>query len=198
MSGENHDWFNALARYELKVDKDGAASASMSSKQAAHVASIEANMAVAPRATLFVKYAGRLLDDRAVGLSRSSLTQMAQGRLTFDVTPRIDLGVDGRFLWQDQRRSLTQSWGVEAGYRLATNFWLSLGYNFTAYDQGAFAPDAELASQGPYLSFRYKFDEGLGRFLRGGPLTLKGEKPTQAVTEPIPDTEKIPVHCCPN
>jgi hypothetical protein len=47
---------------------------------------------------------------------------------------------------------------MELGYLIATNLWVSAGYNFSGYK------DAELqggdhTAKGAYLRMRYKFDE---------------------------------------
>ena len=50
--------------------------------------------------------------------------------------------------------------GVETGYLLGANFWVSAGYNFFGYDDDELAPEGD-TQQGPYLRFRLKFDEDI-------------------------------------
>jgi hypothetical protein len=48
--------------------------------------------------------------------------------------------------------------GIEAGYMLAQNLWVSAGYNIFGYKD----PDmqgADYTAKGVYVRLRYKFDE---------------------------------------
>jgi hypothetical protein len=44
------------------------------------------------------------------------------------------------------------------GYLVATNLWVSAGYNFTGYKDADLA-GADYTARGPYVRLRYKFDE---------------------------------------
>jgi len=50
--------------------------------------------------------------------------------------------------------------GVELGYLLATNFWVSAGYNVFGYRDADLA-GADYTAKGPFVRLRYKFDETL-------------------------------------
>ena len=50
--------------------------------------------------------------------------------------------------------------GIEAGYLLATNLWVSAGYNFMGYQDDELA-NTSSTGEGAYLRFRFKFDENL-------------------------------------
>lgn len=48
--------------------------------------------------------------------------------------------------------------GASVGHSLATNTWLSLGYNLVGFRDEDFSRSRH-TSQGPYLKFRIKFDQ---------------------------------------
>lgn len=87
---------------------------------------------------------------------------LLSGRAVYDISPRIDLGVMGSQLRgisaTDHGRQ--SALGLEAGYLVQDNVWLSLGYNirgFTAADMTG----ADYTQHGTYLRLRMKFDEDL-------------------------------------
>jgi hypothetical protein len=89
---------------------------------------------------------------------------LVSGRLVYDITNRIDIGVMASVLKgvsaSDRGRQF--AYGVEAGYQLQDNVWLSAGYNW----RGFAAPDMtgnDYTVRGVYLRLRMKFDEDLFR-----------------------------------
>jgi opacity protein-like surface antigen len=48
--------------------------------------------------------------------------------------------------------------GLDLGYRLRDNMWLSLGYNILGFDDADFR-DARYTAQGPFLRFSIKADQ---------------------------------------
>jgi hypothetical protein len=80
--------------------------------------------------------------------------------VVYDLGKRWDVGLAGAVQAGDGGARQT-AWGVELGYLLATNLWLSAGYN-----RSGFAADRDLAGyeytqRGAYLRLRFKFDETL-------------------------------------
>jgi uncharacterized repeat protein (TIGR01451 family) len=179
-----NDRVNLLSRYDFKYESAGLA------RSQVHVGSVESSIGVNSRTHLFLKYANRITQDSADDAFRST-TQMIESRVTYDLTPKIDLGIEGRHLWQNGLKTQLWGYGVEGGYRLATNLWLSVGYQINGIDQDRFA-EGEGVVSGLYIRLRYKFDEGIIDFLRGRPLTLKGvrplrdEKPVPQIVRPMP------------
>jgi hypothetical protein len=57
-------------------------------------------------------------------------------------------------------QSKTYAIGVELGFMVMENLWLSGGYNFYGYRDEDFA-NGEYTNKGTYLRLRYKFDEDL-------------------------------------
>ena len=48
--------------------------------------------------------------------------------------------------------------GLDIGYNVMTNVWITLGYNFEGFYDSDFA-DARYTAQGPYLRFAIKADQ---------------------------------------
>jgi uncharacterized repeat protein (TIGR01451 family) len=110
------------------------------------------------RQRLAVSWIGRHVEsDRSVGLP-STLTWLTSLHYTAEVRPRWTFGGSLRRFAQD--RSDTETWGhgVEVGYLLLRNLWVTGGYNFAGFDDDAF-PGADRTDEGAFLSVRFKFDE---------------------------------------
>jgi opacity protein-like surface antigen len=48
--------------------------------------------------------------------------------------------------------------GLDVGYNVRDNMWLTLGYNLAGFDDSDFA-QARYTAQGPYLRFQIKADQ---------------------------------------
>ena len=55
---------------------------------------------------------------------------------------------------------------VSTGYSVFKNAWISVGYNFSGFDDRDFS-DANYTVQGPYLQFRFKFDDSTAKEIAG-------------------------------
>jgi hypothetical protein len=57
------------------------------------------------------------------------------------------------------------------GYNAFENAWISMGYNFTGFEDRDFSP-ADFTAEGPFVQFRMKFDQESMRdalkWLQGG------------------------------
>ena len=79
----------------------------------------------------------------------------AEGR--FDVTERIDLGLRGSLLTNNEVGT-AYSWGPSVGVSPVDNVWISAGYNVQGFKDNDFEA-AEYARKGAYLQLRVKFDQ---------------------------------------
>jgi hypothetical protein len=80
--------------------------------------------------------------------------------VTYEFAPRWDVGFVSSALFGDSTASRQYGVGLEVGYLLATNLWVSAGYNFSGYRDADLA-GADYTTKGPYVRLRYKFDEAL-------------------------------------
>lgn len=147
--------WNALARYELKLQSDD----SLGDERKVHVWSSAAN--VHPRHDLSVStlYSGKYVATRT-GVRSSSSAHSFGAHINYDITERIDLGLSLGVLGNRDFTTRKSQFGAEAGYLLISNLWVSAGYNWFGYE------DRDLhtfnyTNPGVYARFRFKFTEDL-------------------------------------
>ena len=56
--------------------------------------------------------------------------------------------------------------GMDLGYNVTTNVWITLGYNFQGFYDADFA-DARYTAKGPYLRFAVKADQHMLKSIAG-------------------------------
>jgi len=147
--------WNGLAKYEYKLESDNGAA---DFKRAVHSVAVTANWQ--PRAeTVFTgRYAAKLAQDRSGGLDTRSTAQLVAARVTQELTRDWDIGATAQMLVEGGTRSRQFGLGVEAGYQLRRNMWVSAGYNVLGFRE----PDlsgADATARGAYVRLRMKFDE---------------------------------------
>ncbi|MCL2463467.1 MAG: DUF11 domain-containing protein [Micrococcales bacterium] len=167
----DQDVWNVLARYERRSETVrgagtvlGAISGNalgfdtaLPGSQSADIVSLHFNANPQPG----FYFAGRLaakwsaLDDG--DLKSSYAAQLLQVRLTRDLGPDWDAGIQAGVLHGNggaQQKTL----GLEVGYRLHKNLWLSVGYNIVGLSDRDLLAD-EYTSKGGFIRLRFKFDE---------------------------------------
>jgi hypothetical protein len=83
-----------------------------------------------------------------------------------DLGAKWDVGVRGAMLVSMQSDLYRYSTGVSVGYNLMQNMWVSLGYNFTGFEDDDFV-GSDYTAKGPFLKLRMKFDQDLLRKFLG-------------------------------
>ncbi|WP_273952062.1 DUF11 domain-containing protein [Curvibacter cyanobacteriorum] len=161
----DQDLWNAIGRYEHRLQNNGLVSSSTgltlpgSTRTESHIISVQAN--VQPqRATLMnARYAVKWNQLNSDGLTSSALTHLVFGRVTHDLNASWDVGLQaGLTFARDGVRSTQTILGLEAGYQLMPNLWMSGGYNFLGIKDPDLAGNA-FTSKGAYVRMRFKFDE---------------------------------------
>ena len=71
---------------------------------------------------------------------------------------RFDVGANASVYNSYESGVTDYGLGLDVGYNIATNVWLTLGYNFTGFYDADFT-DARYTAQGPYLRFSIKADQ---------------------------------------
>ena len=94
------------------------------------------------------------------GVSDNFIAQLYSGRVTYDITKNWDLGVMGSVQY-GQYGAQQGAFGVEVGYLIRQNLWLSAGYNFSGFTADPDLAGYEYTSEGIYLRLRFKFDQDL-------------------------------------
>ena len=104
------------------------------------------------------QHGAKYVFDTIDGAGYQSFTTLFGVEARKDITQKIDIGLHLGTLrsWSSSARDYQL--GVSAGFKVADNAWLSVGYNH----RGFFDPDfagAEFRAQGFYLNLRFKFDQ---------------------------------------
>jgi hypothetical protein len=159
----DHNRFNALAKVEHKLEKDASNAASGELQSRAWILSTHADWHPSRPWWLTGRVAGKWQTDTLEAGVRSRFNaQLLAGRVVYDITERWDIGAMAA-VQLGQRGARQHALGVEAGYLLQQNLWLSAGYNHSGFRGDADLTGYEYTQQGAYLRLRFKFDETLWR-----------------------------------
>ena len=150
---------NALMRVEYRTTDTSDPLLGDSGRQVV-IVSGHMNQQVNARLSLAGRLAGKWAQDQSPGLSSTYHTELIAGRLTYDLTPKWDIGLQASALIGGGGRAQQLGLGGEVGYLLAKNLWFSVGWNVLGFS------DRDLTAQdytqlGGFLRLRFKFDEGL-------------------------------------
>ena len=85
---------------------------------------------------------------------------LAGGRLLYDIEKRWDVGAQAYTLRSNTGKSEQYALGLEVGRLVVENLWLSLGYDFTGF-QDKELTGSDYTQQGVYLRIRFKFTQDL-------------------------------------
>ncbi|MGC3982394.1 MAG: SdrD B-like domain-containing protein [Steroidobacteraceae bacterium] len=148
---------DALMRYEFKIETNTAEAAL---RRNAHIVSGHINYQPTQAWTLSGQYAAKLVTETTSYLRMHSNAQLIGGRVTRDLGKRWDVGVATRVLFSDGFSANQSATGIEAGFLVRENLWISTGFNVTGFHDRDLSAD-EYTDRGAYLRLRYKFDETL-------------------------------------
>lgn len=153
----DQDVWNTLAMYEHKIDRTSDGTGLRGTRT--HVLSGHLN--VQPQAGLLIngRYAAKWSSLDADGIGSSTWAQMLHGRVTKDLTRDWDVGLQAG-LMVGRGGAVQTVLGIETGYQLVPNLWMSVGYNWL----GLRDPDlsgGDYTDRGAYVRLRFKFDESL-------------------------------------
>jgi hypothetical protein len=166
---EQNRW-NALARVEHRLEQDDQ-SVGVSLKSASTIVSMHADWQLSRPFMVSGRYAAKWTTDKSNGLSSKYRAQVVGGRGTWEFAPRWDVSLVASSLFGDSTASRQYGLGIEVGYLLATNLWVSAGYNVVGYRDSDLA-GADYTAKGPFVRLRYKFDEAL---VEGAPNNKKAD-----------------------
>jgi uncharacterized repeat protein (TIGR01451 family) len=152
--------WNAVMRYENRVQYLGATAASGSAESVAHILAALVNHQPSQRLTLSGRYAARQSNDALGTFETKSTAQLFMGRGLLDLTSRVDAGLIGSMLVSEGFASRRYGLGGELGLLVMRNLRIAGGYNlfgFTDKDLNTFGT----TRKGAYLELGFKFDESL-------------------------------------
>jgi uncharacterized repeat protein (TIGR01451 family) len=94
-------------------------------------------------------------------------TDLIGSEFRYDVSERWDVGVVASRMHSYRSGVSSSSLGLETGWDVGTNMWLSVGYNFKGYYDQDFTA-AHYTAKGMFLRFRFKFDQDTVKALAEG------------------------------
>jgi uncharacterized repeat protein (TIGR01451 family) len=154
-----------LDRLDFLVDQVDSAtsstplvSSSSNSDDRRIVNNMTANYKPSRNTQLSLQYGAKYVLETIDGASYSGYTDLIGVEGRYDFTEKWDLGLRGSLLHSWGIGQEQGSAGVSIGYNVVENAWISLGYNFIGFNDKDFSA-ANYTAQGPYLRFRFKFDQ---------------------------------------
>ena len=160
------DVWNALGRIEHRAESD-TTRAGVELKRTVELISIHANWQPRRPFTFSARLAAKWVNEKSNGLRSKNGAQLVSGRAIWDIAPRWDASVNASTLFGNGAKSKYFGVGVELGFMVMDNLWVSAGYNFFGYrDEDLTA--GEYTNKGVFLRLRYKFDEDM--FATGKPV----------------------------
>ncbi|MEP7069408.1 MAG: SdrD B-like domain-containing protein [Usitatibacter sp.] len=153
------DRVNALARVEHREERDDTR-VGVDLRRSTDILSVHGDYKLSRPFMLSGHYAAKWTDETSNGIATRYRAQLAAGRATWEFAPKWDAGLAVSGLFGGASRSRQYAVGIEVGYLLATNLWLSAGYNVFGYHDDDLAA-GDYTNKGAYLRLRYKFDEAL-------------------------------------
>jgi uncharacterized repeat protein (TIGR01451 family) len=200
------DRWNALARYEHRSERivgagntAGALSggsvfgadygnASLPGTTSADIVSAHLNFNPERGHVVTARYAAKVSRADDGELASRYWAHLLQGRYTQDLNRDWDVGLQAGLLY-GKGGALQRTAGIELGYQLTKDLWVSAGYNVVGLRDRDLTAN-EYTSKGAYIRLRFKFDEtGLGFAPAGAAdATRTNISPPSQTTMPAPDT----------
>jgi hypothetical protein len=160
----DHNRWNALARYEYKTVNDKTTSAGVSTNgdnYRAHIVSLHGDYHPSRPWWLNGRFAAKSTTDRTLPAGQQGYTAwLVGGRLTYDITENWDIGLMTSYMYSPQGSSRQWAQGVEVGYLVRQNLWLSTGVNWAGFSDKDLT-GSDYTNKGVYLRLRFKFDGSL-------------------------------------
>jgi hypothetical protein len=158
---------NALAKLEFKNERDASNATVGTLSSRATILSTHADWHPKRPWWITGRLAAKWQEDQFEGGVQDNFSaQLVAGRVVYDISENWDIGamVAAQFGQSGARQTAA---GLELGYLVRQNLWLSLGYNQTGFTGDRDLVGYEYTQSGFYLRLRFKFDENL--FARDNP-----------------------------
>ena len=164
----DHNRFNSLARYEYKTQRDTRNIATPEDTYRVHIVSSHATYHPSRpwwlNGRVAYKYSsGSFTNPDASVVQDNFSAILFGGRMTYDISENWDVSLMGSVfqgLKGDKGRQYAA--GIEVGYLLRQDLWLSGGFNWTGFSDRDLTA-GEYTNRGAYLRLRFKFDENVFR-----------------------------------
>jgi hypothetical protein len=162
--------FDALGLYERKRDHNASAAINSTTD----IISLRGNYHPTRQWWLSGRFAHKSVDELLLGSVQDGYrASLVGGRVTYDITNRWSLGGIMSVL-QGSGGAKQYAYGLEVGYILVDNLYLTAGYNWRGFRDDALT-GSDYTNRGWVLGVRYKFDEDV--FKKGDPSANKTLNP---------------------
>ena len=145
-----------LDRLDFLFDDERTLTTSMRGSRA--VNNMNANYRPNKKMQLSLQYGAKYVLERIDELDYSGFTDLIGIEGRYDITREWDIGIRGSLLHSWSADQLAYSYGPSIGYNVMENAWVSLGYNLAGFKDRDFSA-ANYTAEGPYVQFRFKFDQ---------------------------------------
>jgi hypothetical protein len=122
------------------------------------VNNLNANFKLDNKTQISLQYGAKYVMESIDGADYSGYTDLVGIEGRYDLTKKLDVGFRGSMLHSWNSDQISYSTGPSVGYNVIKNAWVSLGYNLVGFKDKDFSV-AEYTAQGPYVRFRFKFDQ---------------------------------------
>ena len=153
------NFVNALSLYEMRYEKTDPNPGYY--ERLSHVVSLHADYHPSRPLWYTGRVAAKWVGEKFDGGITSSYTAMLLGgRVIYDISEKWNVGAQANIMYSPQGRSRQTAVGVEAGYLIRQNLWVTAGYNVTGFSDNELQ-GAGYTNRGVYVRLRFKFDETL-------------------------------------
>jgi hypothetical protein len=151
------DWLNAIGKFEQKSEYNGMVAPEV--QYNASIISLHTFIEPIRRLEFGIKYAMKLANERAYGLSAKTFTDLYLVRGEYDLNwNNFDVAAEYRILTQREANDQKIGYSAEVGYVAMQNVHIGVGYNFIG-NKDRDLIDYNYWSKGPYVTMRIKFTE---------------------------------------
>jgi hypothetical protein len=148
--------FDLLLRYENKRERN----AELEAREARQVDIVSTQFNWHPNRSLWLsgRVAAKDLTETLGGVTDDYQAWLVSGRVIHDIGRRFDISAMAGVMGTPDSDAKEELYGLEVGYRVKDNVWVSAGHNFVGFSDRDLA-GREQTEVGWYLRLRMKFDE---------------------------------------
>ncbi len=125
-----------------------------------------ANRRISAAAQLSLQYAFKYVRSEFDGVGYKGFSDLIGVDFRRGISERWDAGVNTSIYHAYQSRTMDYGFGLDVGYNVGRNLWLTLGYNVMGFEDDDFER-ARFTAAGPYLRLSMKADQSLLKAIAG-------------------------------
>lgn len=145
-----NDIYNSLNKYEINYSKN---ILDNSYTHMAHILRSSHNYQFSENLISTFTFSGKYVHDTLNNISNNYLGYLISSSINYDILKKYDIGLNVALYSDKNLENKKYGVGIETGYSVHSNIWLSLGYNFLGFKDKDFDPKGTY-KKGIYLRFR--------------------------------------------